>query len=72
MPEVTIISEEQIPQYLPTGEAVIMIAVTYTAENRPPRTVWIDKAKYSTELVRQAIKADMARAVTEAPKRLEI
>jgi len=72
MPEVTIISEEQIPQYMPDGEAYIMIAVTYTYNDRPPRTVWIDKTKYSDEALKDAIRHDIEVAPTEAPKILEV
>lgn len=72
MPQVTIISEEQIPQYRPDGTVNIMIAVTYIAPNMPPRTVWIDKTKFSPQILAQAIRADMEQAKAAAPKTIEI
>ena len=72
MTEVTIISEEEIPHYQPDGGVTVMIAVTYTANDRPPRTVWIDKPKYSDAVLRQAIRSDMEKAAAEAPRKLEL
>jgi len=41
--------------------ATAMLRVTYSAEGKPPRTVWIDKAKATRENVRAMILADFNR-----------
>ena len=43
-----------------SGEAATkIIKVTYSMEGYPPRTLWIDRSKYSKQAVIDYIKADI-------------
>ena len=48
------------------GEVVETLAITYVADDRPPRTIWIDKEKWSQEAEKEAIKKDLEKAAEEA------
>ena len=58
MPEAIIIDERDITVYPEPGVAKVTVGVTYRVGLAPPRTVWIDKEKYTPEAVKAAIKAD--------------
>ncbi|MFQ6052670.1 MAG: hypothetical protein ACE5OO_00365 [Candidatus Bathyarchaeia archaeon] len=42
--------------------------VTYWSRDIPPRTLWIDKEKWSPEAERKAIQADMKAREKEKPE----
>ena len=54
------------------ASAVVMLRVTYLAEGKPPRTVWIDKAKATKENVRAMVLADFNRAFEEKETEVEL
>lgn len=41
--EIKILDETKMPIYRTPEEAVIVVAITYQADTRPPRTVWVDE-----------------------------
>ena len=52
------------------GEVVTTLAISYQADDRPVRTIWIDQAKWSAEVEKEMIRKDIeereaARAVEE-------
>jgi len=47
------------------GEVVRTLAISYIADDRPVRTIWIDEEKWSEEVEKQMIKADIEKAAEE-------
>lgn len=41
------------------GEVTTTLAITYQADDRPPRTIWIDKDKWSIEAEKEMIRKDI-------------
>lgn len=59
--EVQIIDETEITTYPRLGEEKKQIAVTYVAPGFPPRTIFIDKEKYSEEELKRLILEDLKK-----------
>jgi len=69
--EVEILREEEIS--IVRGQQTIpVIAITYQAAGYPPRTVFIDKAKYDEKALREAIKADLEQVKVAKPRRITL
>ncbi|MEM4469075.1 MAG: hypothetical protein QXS32_08435 [Candidatus Nezhaarchaeales archaeon] len=64
--DIRIWSTQEITIYPEPGKAVKVIAVTYSYKDYPPRTIWVDKDKYTRENVLRAIKEDLS-TVLSAP-----
>ena len=41
------------------GEVVTTLAISYQADDRPVRTIWIDKEKWSAEAEKEMIRKDI-------------
>ena len=72
MPEVKIVSEIPSVSYPHPGEPKLVVAVTYQMGDRPPRTIWVDKATYSDKTVAEAIRKDLEAAKLAGPRTLTI
>ncbi len=72
MPRVTILRRTDLPTYPTPGEVVIIRAITYQADMMPPRTIYIDKDKWTAEAEREAVTADLEAAKAEAPETYEL
>jgi len=70
--EVKILRESEFTTYPRPGEAVVVVAITYQADMRAPRTIWVDKDKLTDETRKDAIRADMAKWQLEKPRTLEL
>jgi len=69
--EVEILREEEIS--IVRGQQTIpVMAVTYQAAGYPPRTVFIDKAKYDEKALREAIKADLEQVKAVKPRKITL
>lgn len=64
--DIRIWSTQEITVYPEPGKATKVIALTYSYKDYPPRTIWVDKDKYTKENVLKAIKEDLS-AVLSAP-----
>jgi len=69
---IRIIREEEITVYPEPERPVQQIAVTYVYEDYPPRTLFIDKEKYTMATLKMAIKEDIERLEAYRPKELTI
>lgn len=72
MPRVTILRRTDLPTYPTPGEVVIIRAITYQANMMPPRTLYIDKDKWTPEAEREAVAEDIEKAKAEAPETYEV
>jgi len=61
--DIRVLSTEEVTIYPEPAKAVRVLAVTYTYRDYPPRTVWIDRAKYTRENLLRLIREDIARVV---------
>ena len=41
------------------GEVLTTLAITYVADDLPPRTIWIDQEKWSLEVEKKMIHAEL-------------
>lgn len=60
--QVKIISATEITTYPTPGQPRVMVAITYTTLDLPPRTVYIDKAQDSEQERIRVIQADLREA----------
>jgi len=60
--KVKILSEFEFDTYPKIGETKRVVAVTYQIEGMSPRTVWIDKDKYTDENLKKLIQEDLEKA----------
>lgn len=72
MAKVTILRRTDLPTYPTPAEVVIIRAITYQADMMPPRTVYIDKDKWTEEAEKETISADIEAAKAEAPETYEV
>ena len=72
MAEVTIVDEREITIRPTPEEEKKVVAITYRVETKPPRTVYVDKDKYTDEAVKEAIKLDMAKVAERKTRTIEI
>lgn len=70
--EVEIIDESEITTYPRLGEEKKQIAVTYVAPGYPPRTIFIDKEKYSEEALKKAILEDLKKLKMRKARTLKL
>lgn len=54
------------------NQAIKIVRTTYSTEGYPPRTVWIDKSKYSKQAVIDFIRADLKDALHLEAKEVEL
>jgi len=57
--DIELLSTEEVTVYPAPGEERKVIAVTYVYKDYPPRTVWIDKDKYTKENLLRLIREDL-------------
>lgn len=72
MPEATILSEVKTTLQRAPGEPVVVRAITYVMPGQPPRTVWVDDAKYTDLVLRDAIRADQAKLAVQIERKITI
>lgn len=41
------------------GETVTTLAISYQVDSSPPRTIWIDKEKWSLEVEKEMVRKDI-------------
>jgi len=70
--QVTIINEYRYTTYPAPGRPVVMVAATYQKGMLPPRTVYIPETEFNDNTLREAIKADLEQAASQAPKYLKL
>jgi len=61
--DIRILSTEEVETYPQPGKKVIVLAVTYVYKDFPPRTIWIDKDKYTRDNLLKMVKADLERII---------
>jgi len=61
--DIRIETTHDVKIYVEPGKAKPVIAVTYTYKDYPPRTVWIDKDKYTKENLLKLIQEDLAAVI---------
>jgi len=69
---VTILRRTDLPTYPTPGDVVIIRAITYQADMMPPRTIYIDKDKWTEEAEKEALAADIVAAKAEVPETYEV
>ena len=69
---ITVLRRTDLPTYPTPGEAVLVRAITYQANMMAPRTVYIDKEKWTPETEKEVIKEDIEKAKAEVPETYEI
>lgn len=67
---ITVLRRTPITSTPRPGETRITLAITFIADDRPPRTIWMDKEAWTPEAEKAAIKAkieelEKERAVEE-------
>ena len=72
MARVTILRRTDLPTYPTPGEVVIIKAITYQADMMPPRTIYIDKDKWTEDVERDAIREDIEKIKAEVPETYEV
>ncbi|MBA7588648.1 hypothetical protein ES708_30713 [subsurface metagenome] len=70
--KVTILRRTDLPTYPTPTEVVITRAITYQADMMPPRTIYIDKEKWTPDVERVEIAADIEKMKAEAPEMYEL
>jgi len=63
---------EEITVYTAPGVPKQIVVVTYQAEDLPPRTVWIDKEKFTEALLHEVIREDVRKAKEFVPREFTI
>jgi len=69
---ITVLRRTDLPTYPTPGEVIIIKAITYQADMMPPRTVYVDKDKWTPEAEKETIAADIEAAKAEAPETYEL
>jgi len=64
--DIRIISTEEITIYPKPGQTSQIVVVTYIYKDFPPRTVWIDKDKYTKQNLLRLIQEDL-KSLTKPP-----
>lgn len=72
MARITILRRTDLPTYPTPTEVVIVRAITYQADMMPPRTIYIEKEKWTEDLEKEEIKADIEKVKAEAPETYEV
>ena len=72
MARITILRRTDLPTYPTPTEVVIIRAITYQADMLPPRTIYIDKDKWTEELEKDQIREDIEKVKAEAPETYEV
>lgn len=72
MARVTILRRTDLPTYPTPTEVVILRAITYQADMMPPRTIYIDKDKWTEDVERDEIRADIEKVKAEVPETYEL
>jgi len=70
--EVTILDRREITTYPKLKQPLVQLAITYAAAKLPPRTIFIEKAKWSKEAEVAAIKKDMDEQAKTKPETIEV
>lgn len=70
--EVTILSRDQVSIFPKVGEEVKQLLVTYVGAGLPPATVTIDKEKYTEDLEKKLIRADIERRQKRKPTVIKV
>lgn len=70
--KVTILSEQELTVSPRPGVTKQVVAVTYLAPGLPPRTIWIDKDKYTEDNLKQVIRQDMEQAAKQKQRTITL
>ncbi len=72
MARVSILRRTDLPTYPTPAEVVILRAITYQAGMMPPRTIYIEKDKWTEDVEKAAIKEDIEKVKAEVPESYEV
>ena len=69
---VTVLSRREITVYPKLNQPVQQFLITYVAAGLAPATVTIDKEKYSEDLERRLLRADIERRLKLRPEAFKV
>jgi len=70
--DVTVLSRDEIVTYPKLAQPEVTVVVTYVAAGLPPASVSIPKAKYSLELEKKLVRADIERRLAVKPETYKV
>ena len=57
--DIRVLHTEEIVVYPEPGKPKSVVAFTYVYQDYPPRTIWIDKDKYTRENILKLVREDL-------------
>jgi hypothetical protein len=65
---VVVLSRREVSVFPKLGQEVKQLLVTYVAAGLPPKTITIDKDKWSIDVEKMLIKEDVSQRLKEKPE----